>query len=74
MLGLELAADSPRLFASLLPPEEKKAEALRWGAAFMISFHDFLRSEAGAKDSEVGVNSETISKVTVRRCKERWGV
>ncbi|PNW73936.1 hypothetical protein CHLRE_13g578900v5 [Chlamydomonas reinhardtii] len=28
VLGLELAADSPRLFASLLPPEEKKAEAL----------------------------------------------
>lgn len=29
VMGLELPADSPRLFASLLPPEEKKAEALR---------------------------------------------
>ncbi|KAG2438890.1 hypothetical protein HYH02_010686 [Chlamydomonas schloesseri] len=28
VLGLDLPADSPRLFASLLPPEEKKAEAL----------------------------------------------
>ncbi|GLC69241.1 hypothetical protein PLESTF_000806100 [Pleodorina starrii] len=28
VLGLELPPDSPRLFASLLPPEEKKAEAL----------------------------------------------
>lgn len=29
VLGLDLPADSPRLYASLLPPEEKKAEALR---------------------------------------------
>ncbi|KAG2493125.1 hypothetical protein HYH03_008552 [Edaphochlamys debaryana] len=28
VLGVDLPADSPRLFASLLPPEEKKAEAL----------------------------------------------
>jgi hypothetical protein len=28
-LGLNIPEDSPRLFASLLPPEEKKAEALR---------------------------------------------
>jgi hypothetical protein len=29
VLGVELAADSPRLFASLIPPNEKKVEALR---------------------------------------------
>ncbi|KXZ55807.1 hypothetical protein GPECTOR_2g1357 [Gonium pectorale] len=28
VLGLDLPPDSPRLFSSLLPPEEKKAEAL----------------------------------------------
>lgn len=33
VLGLDLPPDSPRLFASLLPPEEKKAEALRCGQA-----------------------------------------
>lgn len=28
-LGLDVAADSPRLFASLIPPNERKIEALR---------------------------------------------
>lgn len=30
-LGMEVDQQSPRLFASLIPPNEKKIEALRWG-------------------------------------------
>lgn len=29
-LGMDVEADSPRLFASLIPPNDKKIEALRW--------------------------------------------
>ena len=30
LLGIDLPPDSPRLFASLVPPEESKVEALRY--------------------------------------------
>lgn len=30
-LGMEVEVGSPRIFASLIPPNERKIEALRWG-------------------------------------------
>ena len=32
LLGVDLGADSPRLLAGLIPPTQRKIEALRWGA------------------------------------------
>ena len=30
LLGIDLPPDSPRLMTSLIPPEARKVEALRW--------------------------------------------
>jgi hypothetical protein len=30
LLGIDLPPDSPRLMTSLIPPDTRKAEALRW--------------------------------------------
>jgi hypothetical protein len=30
VFGIDIPPDSPRLFASLLPPDDAKADALQW--------------------------------------------
>lgn len=63
-LGLEVEEGSPRLFASLLPPNEKKIEALRWVAAAVAEqrWGDSVRwGKNGAWASEAGVAASGLN-------------